>query len=135
MLSCKYTQIFEMICHLYFSRYILFNYKYVHIVMPNELCLNKDFFFSFLFSCIVASVAPGLVRLLPWRQCCGFSACGVASVAPMLVELLPWRQCLWGCFRGASACGVASVAPVLVGLLRWLQCLWGFIEPLWHRII
>ena len=36
-----------MMCHLYFSRYKLFNYKYVHIVKPNVLRLNKDFLFSF----------------------------------------------------------------------------------------
>ena len=33
-----------MICNLYFSRYKLFNYKYVHIVKPNVLRLNEDFF-------------------------------------------------------------------------------------------
>ena len=78
--------------------------------MPNEFHLNKDFFFSFLFSCGVASVAPGLVELLPWRQ----SLWGCFNGASV-VGLLPWRQCLWSCFRGASACGVASVAPVFVG--------------------
>ena len=37
-----------MMCHLYFSRYKLFNYKYVHIVKPNILHLNKDFFFIYV---------------------------------------------------------------------------------------
>ena len=42
----------KMMYHLYFSRYKLFNYKYVHIVKPNVLHLNKDFlFFSFLVCC------------------------------------------------------------------------------------
>ena len=51
IMSCKHTPLFEMM-YLYFSRYKLFNYKYVHIVEPNVLCLNKDFFifFSFFFS-------------------------------------------------------------------------------------
>ena len=35
-----------MMCHLYFSRYKLFNYKYVQIVLH----LNKDFLFFVLFS-------------------------------------------------------------------------------------
>ena len=42
--SCKHTHLFEMMCHLYFSRYKLFNNKYVHIIKPNVLHLNKDFF-------------------------------------------------------------------------------------------
>ena len=47
-----YTLLLDMMCNLYFSRYKLFNYKNVHIVKPNVLLLNKDFFFfffSFLF--------------------------------------------------------------------------------------
>ena len=32
ILSCKHTHLFEKMCHLYFSRYKLFNYKYVHNV-------------------------------------------------------------------------------------------------------
>ena len=47
ILSCRHTRLFEMMCHLYFSRYRLFNKKYVHIVIPNVLHLNKDFFFYF----------------------------------------------------------------------------------------
>ena len=38
-----------MMCHLYFSRYNLFNSKYVHIVITNTLHLNTDFF-SFFFN-------------------------------------------------------------------------------------
>ena len=45
--SCKHTHLFEMMWHLYFSWYKLFNYKYVHIIKPNVLHWNKDFF-SFL---------------------------------------------------------------------------------------
>ena len=30
-----------MMCHLYLSRYALFNYMYAHIVVTNELHLNK----------------------------------------------------------------------------------------------
>ena len=33
-----------MMSHLYFSWYKLFNYKYLHIVKPNLLYLNKCFF-------------------------------------------------------------------------------------------
>ena len=33
-----------MMCNLSFSRYKLFNYKNVHIVKPNVLRLNKDYF-------------------------------------------------------------------------------------------
>ena len=46
---------FEM-CHLYFSRYKLFNYKYVHIVKPNVLYLNKDFFFDAMTTGSVSTV-------------------------------------------------------------------------------
>ena len=46
---CKHTPLFEMMCHLYFSRYKLFNYKFVHIVKPNVLRLNKDFFFIWVY--------------------------------------------------------------------------------------
>ena len=35
--------------HLYLSRYELFNYKFVHIVITNSLHLNTDFFFIFYF--------------------------------------------------------------------------------------
>ena len=49
ILSCKHTHLFETVCHLYFSRCKLFNYKYVHIVNPDILYLNKDFFFLFSF--------------------------------------------------------------------------------------
>ena len=45
-----HTHLFEMMCHLYFRRYKLFNYKYVHIIKPNVLHLNEDFFLSFFFS-------------------------------------------------------------------------------------
>ena len=38
-----------MMCHLYFSRYKWFNYKYVHII-PNVLHLNTDFLILFFFS-------------------------------------------------------------------------------------
>ena len=41
------THLFEMMCHLYFSRYKLFNYKSVHIIKPNVLHLKKDFFLFF----------------------------------------------------------------------------------------
>ena len=34
-----------MMWQLYFNRYKLFNYKCVHIVKPNVLRLNKDFYF------------------------------------------------------------------------------------------
>ena len=33
-----------MMCHLYFSRYKLFDNKYVHIIKQNVLHLNTDFF-------------------------------------------------------------------------------------------
>ena len=36
------------VTYKYFSRYKLFNYKYVHIVITNELHLNKDIFFYYL---------------------------------------------------------------------------------------
>ena len=39
--------IFEMMRHLYFGRYKLFNYKYVRIVKPNVLHLNK-YIFSYI---------------------------------------------------------------------------------------
>ena len=35
------THLFEMMRHLYLSRYKLFYYMYVHIVVTNELHLNK----------------------------------------------------------------------------------------------
>ena len=38
------TQIFEMMCHLYFSRNNIFNYKYVHIIKRNVLHLKKIIF-------------------------------------------------------------------------------------------
>ena len=37
-----------MMFHLYFSRYKLFNYEYVHIVITNALYLNFFSFFSLL---------------------------------------------------------------------------------------
>ena len=45
----KHIHSFEMMRHLYFRRYKLFNYEYVHIIKLNVLHLNKDFFFSCLF--------------------------------------------------------------------------------------
>ena len=56
-LSCKHTHLFEMIYHLYFKRYKLFNYKYVYIVKPSVLRLNNFFFFFFSLG------APGHRRL------------------------------------------------------------------------
>ena len=50
ILSCKHTHLFEMMCHLNFSRYTLFNYKYVHIIRPNVVHFNKFFFFFFFLS-------------------------------------------------------------------------------------
>ena len=48
----------------------LFNYKYVHIVKPNLLYLNKDFFFSFFlsmlhFRCIIRSCYDSATRDRP----------------------------------------------------------------------
>ena len=42
--SCKHTHLFEVMCHLYFSKYKLFIYKNVLLVIPNVLNSNKDFF-------------------------------------------------------------------------------------------
>ena len=44
-----YTRLFEMMCHLYYCGYKWFNNKYVHIIKPNVLHLNKDFFFWVFF--------------------------------------------------------------------------------------
>ena len=60
ILSCKHAPFFEMMCNLYFRRYKLFNYKYVHIVKQNVLRLNKDFFFSFL-SWLYCSIIYGVL--------------------------------------------------------------------------
>ena len=38
-----------MICHLYYSRYKWFNYKYLHTIKPNVVHLEKDFFYLFIF--------------------------------------------------------------------------------------
>ena len=51
ILSCKLTHLFEIMCHLYFGRDKLFNYKYVHIVLANVHHLNVHFLsFCFLYS-------------------------------------------------------------------------------------
>ena len=48
-----------MMCHLYLSRYKLFNYKYVHVVQRNVLYLNKDFFYRhFLAVELLNTVEP-----------------------------------------------------------------------------
>ena len=36
-----------MKCHLYSRKYQLFNYKYVHIVIPIVHHLNRDFFYVY----------------------------------------------------------------------------------------
>ena len=46
-LSCKHIHLFEMMSHLYFSMYKLFNYKYVHNVITNVLHMNRYFLFFF----------------------------------------------------------------------------------------
>ena len=55
ILSCKHTHLFEIMCHLYFSSSKLLNYKYVHIVKPKALYLNKEFFFFSFFLFTAAS--------------------------------------------------------------------------------
>ena len=68
ILSCKHTHLFEMMCHLYFSRYKLFNYKYVHM-KPNELHLNKDFLFFISFYVFLSKMWAWTYVVTLWHIC------------------------------------------------------------------
>ena len=103
ILSCKHTHLFEMMCHLYFSRYKLFNYKYEHIVKPIVLHLNKEF----LFFCVAATEVLWChvwrwewCYVLRWQWCSGHV----------------WRQqwCSGVMSGGASGAVVSCVAVVVV---------------------
>ena len=76
---CKHTHLFEMMCHLYFSRYKWFNYKYAHIM--NQMYFIWIKIFDFIFSScpvnkatlrvgwrllVVALAAPSTRKV--WRQ-------------------------------------------------------------------
>ena len=122
--------------HLYFSRYKLFNYKYVHIVITNTLHLNKYFLFSFFFykELLYSSLIMWLLRDTTFVAGASRKSTRWVSLCRLLPCIHRNTQLLWAATRSLpfdiAACSgvccklVLAAHPQQVDPCSTLRCKW-----------